>query len=185
MRIIVPICLFAALIVLAAFGYAGKNAGQTDTSGTPTKVKVGIQKGDQAPPIILHDLKGNKVKLSDLRGKTVLINFWATWCPHCKQEMAALEKYYQRHHTKGFTILSVNDLTAEKNRKAVERFVNQKKMTFPVVLDADGKASDSYRIGGLPTSFFIGPKGKVQAENVGPLTYKFIDHTVKMIASTH
>ena len=183
MRIFVPICLFAALVLLGAFGYAGKKATHTEASKWPTKEKVGIQKGDRAPGITLRNLQGKSVKLSDFRGKIVLINFWATWCTNCKAEMGTLQKYYQDHHTKGFVVLSVNDTTAEKNRQAVKNFMSRKKLTFPVVLDSNGIASGQYRVGGLPTSFFIGPKGQVQAENVGPLTYNTIAKVVNRIVS--
>lgn len=183
MRIFVPICLFAALVLLGAFGYAGKTAGHTEASNLRTNEKVGIQKGNLAPEITLKNLQGKTVQLSDYRGKTVLINFWATWCANCKEEMGAIEKYYQDHHSEGIVILSVNDTTAEKNRQAVEKFMSYEKLTFPVVLDSHGKASGKYRVGGLPTSFFIGPKGKIQAENVGPLTYKSIAKVVSRIES--
>ncbi|HET7657487.1 MAG TPA: redoxin domain-containing protein, partial [Bacillales bacterium] len=170
MRIFVPICLFAALVVLGAFGYAGKNAAHIESSGSQPNERVGVHEGDLAPNITLENLHGKTVNLSDYRGKTVLINFWATWCPHCKEEMAAIEQYYQDHHSKGFIVLSVNDLSAEKNRKVVASFVRSNHLTFLVVLDRNEKVSRIYRVGGLPTSYFIGPKGKVRAENVGPLT---------------
>jgi peroxiredoxin len=117
------------------------------------------------PEINLATPDGKKLSLKDFRGKVVLLNFWATWCVPCREEMPAMEKLYQEFKEKNFVILAV----AVKDRKqdAVD-FVKELKITYPIVLDPDAKIGQEYGAWGLPATYIIGPKGEGLARGWGP-----------------
>lgn len=179
-KVVVPIIILAALAAWGIYGHFGEKAA-TGSKPEQSGGNVGIQKGDVAPQISLKNLHGKTVKLSDLHGKTVLINFWATWCPHCKEEMSAIQRFYVKHRNNGFTVLSVNDTSAERNQRKVTEFVQQHQLSFPVVLDVNSDVSGIYHVNGLPTSYFVDPEGHIFAENIGPLSYNAIEKVVKQM----
>lgn len=129
-------------------------------------VKSGIQKGSMAPDFQLVNLNGKKSKLSDYRGKKIILNFWATWCPPCKTEMPYLEDLYKE---KDIIVLAVNLTNLEKNKNSIENFVTENHLTFPVLLDNQGNVSKIYKSITIPTSFIIDPTGKVNQKIVGPI----------------
>ena len=104
----------------------------------------------------LEDLQGNKVTLSDLKGKKVYINFWATWCHPCKEEMPDIEKLYQETKDSDLVILTVN---AGEDKKTVQDFMTKNNYNFTVLLDVKGEVSQLYQVTGIPTSYFIDSKG--------------------------
>jgi peroxiredoxin len=109
----------------------------------------------------LADLNGHQVKLSDLRGQVVLLNFWATWCPPCKAEMPDLQRLYQEQGVRhNFTVLGVD---VEENQAAAQAFAIQYGLMFPLLPDATGQVSnDRYSIRAIPTSFIIDRDGAVR-----------------------
>ena len=133
----------------------------------PENLKIGIEEGQLAPDFMLKDLKGNKVKLSDFRGKKVLLNFWATWCPPCKGEMPHMEKLYKKYQKDGFEILAVNVTSSEKKRSHVEQFIEDYQLTFTVPLDERGKIFHQYGGMAYPTSFFIDSDGVIRKKVLG------------------
>jgi peroxiredoxin len=118
-----------------------------------------------APEFTLQSLSAGKLSLSDYRGKVVLLNFWATWCMPCRQEMPSMERLWQQYQNKGFAILAVS--TDEGGASRVKSFVKRLKLSFPVVLDADSKVSDLYQVSGLPVSFLVDRQGRVAAKITG------------------
>ncbi len=126
--------------------------------------------GFLAPDFILQDAQGQTVQLSDLRGRPVLLNMWASWCPPCQAEMPAMQETYEIYADQGFTILAVNT-TYQDDQMAAEDFVTQHGLTFPVLFDLDGSVSRAYRVRSMPTSFFIDPEGVIQRVVIGgPMT---------------
>ena len=123
--------------------------------------------GAAAYPFTLSDLAGNEVSLSDLRGQKVLVNFWAPWCGPCRIEIPALVKAYAEYHDQGLEIVAINML---EDPQRVAAFVEQFGMSFPVLLDRDGKVAQSYFVRGIPTSVFVDEEGIIQAVHVGLLT---------------
>jgi peroxiredoxin len=117
------------------------------------------------PEINLATPDGKKISLKDFRGKIVLLNFWASWCVPCREEMPAMEKLYQEFKDKNFVILAV----AVKDRKqdAVD-FVKELKITYPIALDPEAKVGQEYGAWGLPATYIIGPKGEGLARGWGP-----------------
>ena len=110
---------------------------------------------DAAPVFSLKDLQGEKISLSDLNGKVVLINFWASWCPQCRNEIPGFQKMYEEHKGKGFSIIGIalDDVTPSS--------VKQLKLTYPIVKADDKVIKDYGGIKAIPTSFLVGRNGKI------------------------
>src|SRR5437899_7510078 len=122
--------------------------------------------GSPAPEIALKDLQGQEVKLSDLHGKIVLLNFWATWCKPCKEEMPAMQASYDKLRDQGFVVLAVNEL--EDTDKVIEH-IRTHSHTFLRVIDHDNRVATQYGVVGLPDSFLIDRQGIVREHIFGNL----------------
>jgi thiol-disulfide isomerase/thioredoxin/Cu/Ag efflux protein CusF len=118
-----------------------------------------------APDFTLPTLSGAPLRLAELRGKVVLLNFWATWCVPCRTEMPTLEALYQRYKDRGLEVLAVNvDMLSTAG---VEAFVQEVTVTFPIVLDPSWSVAQAYRVLGLPTTYLIDRGGNVVVREVG------------------
>jgi thiol-disulfide isomerase/thioredoxin len=114
----------------------------------------------QAPDLKLVSLEGHVMRLSDLRGKVVLLNFWATWCPPCKAEMPDLEALYREYgDAQGFVVVAVN---TQEAAAPVEAFVRERGLSFPVWLDGRGEAAAQLGVRGLPVSFILDRNGYIR-----------------------
>lgn len=134
------------------------------------EAEVGLRVGNLAPDFELETLTGDVVKLSDYRGKKVMVNFWATWCPPCRAEIPDMQKFYEKHDIE---ILAINLTETEPSRGQVNGFVDEFGMTFPVLLDNDlTVAEDTYKIQPIPSSFFIDTKGIIRFYAPGALHYE-------------
>jgi peroxiredoxin len=116
----------------------------------------------------LKDLTGKTWTFSDLRGKVVLVNFWATWCPPCRKEMPDLEALYERFAPQGLVILGISDEEAAK----VEPFIRERKVTFPILLDPGRKVNEAFIVEGIPKSFIYDRDGKLVAQSIDMRTKK-------------
>jgi peroxiredoxin len=116
----------------------------------------------------LTDLNGKNWTLKDLRGKVVLLNFWATWCPPCRKEMPDLEALYRRFEPEGFVILGISDEEAGK----VKPFIEQQGITYPVLLDPGRKVNELFQIQGIPKTFVYDRDGKIVAQSIDMRTQK-------------
>ena len=123
--------------------------------------KLSIYKGSPTPPsLILKDLNNKIVDLKQQKGKVVLVNFWASWCPPCVHEMPSMQALQNRFFTKGFTILGVNMAEEEKT---VRHFLNTKvDVQFPILFDSEGAALKRWGVFAFPTSYVIDKKGKIR-----------------------
>ena len=133
------------------------------TTDTPRVIKITpaittsavAQTGKPAPDFRLKTLDGNEIKLSDFRGKTVLINLWASWCPPCRYEMPGIQAAYEKFNGKGLVVLGLN-FTAQDNLQDVRDFVTELKLTFPILLDESGDVSAGlYGMRGMPTTILL------------------------------
>ena len=124
------------------------------------------REGFAAPDFTLDLLGGGDITLSELRGKPVMINLWASWCPPCRAEMPAIQKVYQDYQELGLVVLGVNT-TNQDNEADATAFVREYGLTFPIPLDRDGSVSARYELRGLPTTFFIDRKGIIRSVVVG------------------
>lgn len=131
-----------------------------------------------APNFVLPLMDGSTVKLSDLKGKVVLINLWATWCPPCRAEMPTIQSAYEKYRDQGFTVLAVN---LRENPRTVAAFMQQFSLTFPAPLDLDGQISGLYRASVLPSSFFVDRQGVIRAVYRGPMPRSVIAGTVEQL----
>jgi peroxiredoxin len=128
----------------------------------PEAVVVGLP----APDFSLPGLDGRMISLSDYRGKVVVVNIWATWCPPCVDEMPSLEKLYQEFKADSFTILAVSIDSA--GAATVAPFLKKHGLTFPVLLDAQSSVRTSYRTTGVPETFIVNKKGILVEKVIGP-----------------
>ena len=127
-----------------------------------------MKDNSSTPEFTLMDPSGKKVSLKEYRGKLVLLNFWATWCVPCREEMPAMERLYQQFKNKGFAIVAVNVKDSKKDAFA---FLKELKITYPIMLDPDGEVGLLYGAWGLPTTYLIGPKGEGLARLWGPAAW--------------
>jgi len=116
----------------------------------------------QAADFTLTDLKGQSWHLRDLRGKVVLVNFWATWCPPCRKEMPDLQALYDKYRDRGFVVLSISDEESAK----VTPFIAERKITYPVLLDPGRKVNTAFVVEGIPKSFVYDRDGKLVAQSI-------------------
>ncbi|MHB0857721.1 MAG: TlpA family protein disulfide reductase [Anaerolineae bacterium] len=130
---------------------------------TPQRPRVGMP----AYPFTLVDLDGNTVSLSDLQGKVVMLNFWASWCPPCQQEIPHMVRVYDELEDDDFVIVAVN---LQEDADSVGRFVTQQAMRFPVLLDPTGSVANAYFVRAIPTSLFLDRDGVIQVVYEGTLT---------------
>ncbi len=144
------------------------------------------QTGFLAPDFTLKTLDGQTIQLSALKGKIVLVNLWASWCPPCKAEMPAIEHVYQNYKNKGFVALGV-DSTIQDTPVNVTSFVKDTNLSFPILLDENGLATRLYNIQSLPTSFFVGPDGIIRDVVIGgPMSEAYLQSQVeKMLKEVH
>ena len=126
-------------------------------------------------------LNRGTITLSELRGKIVVINFWTTWCPPCREETPALEASYEAYKDSEVVILGLN-LTDQDSLKDVEAFVQEFGLTYPVLLDHDGSVGLMYQLNGLPTTFFINREGIIRTVVVGgPMSETFIRSKIEAL----
>jgi peroxiredoxin/outer membrane lipoprotein-sorting protein len=119
--------------------------------------------GQPAPEFSLQSLDGKIYNLSDLKGKVVLIDFWATWCGPCREELPSIEKLHKEFSDKGLVVLGINDEDKEK----VQQFVNQQKLTFPTLLDSGGAVARTYKVNAIPRVILIDKDGKIVKDITG------------------
>ncbi len=160
--------LLSVAVILIACGDSGADS------------SAGVNQGNRALNFTLEKLDGEEVSLSDYAGEVVVVNFWATWCPPCRAEIPDLEAAYQAYQEKGLVVLGVN---VEDPARAVESFVAEMEMTYPVVLDETGKVMRAYRTPGLPMSVVLDREGVIRARHIGFLSAEQLDDYLQQVLS--
>ncbi|MGH7825076.1 MAG: peroxiredoxin family protein [Candidatus Binatia bacterium] len=162
-----------AAIIVAGLAFYNLNGGFSQKEERPADVietnakKLGLQTPERktaAPEFTLEDQAGKQVALKDLRGKVVFLNFWATWCRPCIQEMPALEKLHRDLEKDGLVILAVN---FQESPERVKDFLTEHELTFTALLDRDGKVFELYQAWALPASVIIDKRGEVIGKAMG------------------
>jgi peroxiredoxin len=148
--VFLALALLGALLVTESCSWLELSSGDKGPGTTPTG-------GETAMEFAAKNLDAKDVKLSDFKGKVVLVNFWAVWCGPCQEEIPELVELYNTYHDKGFVIVGVSD---PSDLNEIKSFVNEHKMNYPVVID-NGNISDEYNVTGFPTSFLINRDGKI------------------------
>jgi peroxiredoxin len=172
-RLLKRICWFLvlALFVAALPGCEGKKESEpasakkeTNPSAQPG-LKESPQEGYLAPGFSLENLRGESVGLADFRGKVVLLNFWATWCPPCRREIPSLERLYQLRKDTGFEIVAVS--VDRTSLSKVSSFVADQRMSFPVLVNPSGDVGQRYWMRSVPSSFLLDKKGIIKWKVIG------------------
>ncbi|MEN8179359.1 MAG: TlpA disulfide reductase family protein [Pseudomonadota bacterium] len=114
---------------------------------------------DPAPDFTLKSLSGENLKLSELRGEVVMVNFWASWCGPCRQEMPLLDQLYKRYQPMGFTILGVN---VEEDAGVAKKVLQELPVSFPILFDQTNKISELYQVSAMPSTFLVDRDGKLR-----------------------
>lgn len=138
--------LTLALLCCAAIGFT-----TSATAAATTK--------SPAPDFTLKSSSGKNIKLSELRGQVVMINFWASWCAPCRQEMPLLEQLYKKYQPMGFTLLGIN---VEDDPNAATKWLKGKELSFPILFDSQSEASELYNVSAMPTTLIIDRDGNMR-----------------------
>lgn len=125
--------------------------------------------GKDAPDFRLQALSGEDVRLSDFKGKTVILNFWTTWCTYCKKEIPELINFHHLYKKEEVVVIAVNLSSEEENIENVAMFAKEFEIPFLVPLDKEGDVGKAYQIIMIPTTFIINPDGKIQNKIMGPV----------------
>ena len=155
----------AALLLCAAAGLSVTHGGADPARFIPWTDAT-------TPPLVLNDLAGASRSLDDYRGRVVLVNFWATWCEPCRDEMTSMQKLRERLADRPFAVVLVNYGEA---RARVADFVKRESIAFPVLLDPNQDARRAWRVRLLPSSFVIGPDGRVRYSVIGEIDWAQTD----------
>ncbi len=144
--------------------------------GSPSSpvAATGLEVGDLAPDFTLNNLDGQSVSLSDFKGKPVLLNFWATWCPHCREERPLIQEIHEDWLERGLVVLTVDLIGTGSNETPanLSQFMQVNNYSFPVLLDVDGEALRTFNITATPTNFLIDADGIIQGKVVSPFSSK-------------
>ncbi|MGY4758496.1 redoxin domain-containing protein [Paenibacillus caseinilyticus] len=168
-----------AALLVTAFALVSTVTGHlADRSTGPDAVLaeagVGLKTGQLAPDFELGTLGGESVKLSSYRGRTVIVNFWATWCPPCRTEMPHMQAYHAAQPEGGPLILAVNATSTEVSEPVVSSWSETWKLTFPVPLDKEGKVTELFGIHSYPTTYVIDKDGIIRYKHAGPMTFEML-----------
>ena len=131
--------------------------------------------GKVAPDFELPSLKDTTVRLSDFRGKVVFVNFWATWCKPCREEMPSMEVLYKRFKDEGLVVLAVS-IDRVTTKKDIPPFVKKLSLTFPVLVDSWGQTDKRYKLLGVPETYIIDQSGILQEKIIGPRDWTRLDN---------
>lgn len=132
----------------------------------PAGAKVSPEEGALAPDFLLEELDGGELRLSDFRGRPVVLNFWATWCAPCRKEIPQLVQAYERFKGEGLVVIGLN---LQEGKAIIRPYAEDFGMDFPIAIDRDGEVGERYRLLGLPTTYFIDRNGVIASIFRGPL----------------
>lgn len=168
-----PRRLAAAAIMLlsaAALIYLLLRPAETPNLGS------GLAVGQSAPAFTATTLDGQPVSLADLSGKLVVLNFWATWCPPCREEMPYFNDVYEQYKDQGLVIIGIN---LGESEVAVRAFLQRTGVTFPVIIDQRDRLTRLYDVVPLPTTYVIGPDGRIRARVPGLVPRQQLEEWVR------
>ena len=169
--------LLLVILVVTGMLLIGRNLARRSVRPGSALAAAGNVRGQVAPDFELETLEGKKVHLSDYRGKAVLLNFWATWCPPCKIEMPWFVELQKQYGPQGFVVLGVAMDDAGKD--TIAKFTAQMGLNYPTLLGSD-KVADSYGgVDALPTTFYIGRDGKIVSRVFGLVNHSDVEDNIR------
>ncbi len=167
------------LVLLLGVGWIAYSRGTTVVEGGAINLEPAPIAGYPAPDFELVNLEGETVRLSDFKGKPVILNFWATWCGPCRAEFPEFQAAAVDNADR-LVIIGVNNTYAD-NPEAVPEFVQEMGVTFPIVLDKDQQVINAYNVLGLPTTVFVDSQGLVNEVFTGPLNKAYIESKIQAL----
>jgi peroxiredoxin len=157
--------VIVVVVVIVAWYEQQKTDSVSALPGPPVKLLSPEKRPSEGTAFTLPDLSGKTIRLAELRGNVVLVNFFATWCSPCRDEMPTLERVFRAYENKGFVVLGVaGDI---KGKEVVEPFVKKYGVTFPVVLDDENAVQRQYGVRGIPAVYLFDRQGKIATMYVG------------------
>jgi peroxiredoxin len=176
--VVLIVVILAVTLMLIGGRYLNQRGGMAGSTGSLAGAEV---KGVEAPDFELKALDGKTVKLSDLRGKAVLLNFWATWCGPCKVEMPWLVDLQKKYGDQGLQIVGI---AMEDDPGPVEEFTKQLGVNYTILMGRNAVA-EAYSALAFPTTFYISRDGRVVARHIGLVSYSEIEENIKTSLATH
>ena len=174
------VALTAVVVLVAIALGVGVMIGRQGTPGgaarASTQRPTSVERDQLAPLFALPNTTGETVALSSLEGQVVLVNFWATWCPPCRDEMPVIQVTHEKYASRGFRVLAVN---VQETSAQVEAYARELGLTFPLLLDQRGDVTQTYRVQNLPRSFFLDRQGRVVRIHPGELTTDTMEKYLK------
>lgn len=164
---------FALVAFIGVFSFAFSACEKMEQTAEKPKHLV-----ETAPDFSLESLEGVTVSLKELKGNPIFLNFWASWCNPCREEMPDVEKIYRIYGKKGLKVLAVN---SKEESAAVQKFLEGAGISLPVLLDKNGEVGRLYKVFGLPASYFIHKDGRVASSILGKMDYQDMDIQVNEI----
>ncbi|MDE2571160.1 MAG: TlpA family protein disulfide reductase, partial [bacterium] len=159
-----------------SLGACSGKAGTTSTADGPKGLV-----GNPVPNFVVPRLEGGTGSLADYRGKAVLANLWATWCPPCRHEMPALERLFKTYASRGFVVVGIDQ---GESASVVSVYLKKVGVTYPILLDNEQQYGPAFQAFGLPTSVFVERDGTVFAAHDGELTYAQMVKTAERLLKT-
>ena len=166
------IFLLITIIIFAACGSEEVKSKETKEV-KDSKIITGIEIGNKIPDFVLYDLKLNKIEASEFKGKPIILNFWATWCPPCREEMPSIESFYKKNKEKGIEVVAVS--VDQDSKEKVAEFIKNKGYSFPIYYDYGAILSRTFFIRSIPTTYFIDRNGIIIDKKIGGFDWNTID----------
>lgn len=175
----IGIIAFALLLICAVLGYRLLSQKVKPQQNAAASSQTPIT---YAPDFTVQDVNGKAVSFSDFKGKPVVLNFWASWCPPCKAEMPDYEKMYRQYGSKGVVFIMVNLTDGNRETTATaKQFLKVSRYTFPVYFDGKLNAANTYGISSIPTSIFIGKDGAIENSYEGMISAAVMKNNIEAI----
>lgn len=172
-----PLLLFLVVLLIFIFLSSGCNTAKTQVE-SESQIQVAPQQGFLAPDFELEDLSGQKIRLSDLRGKIIVLNFWSMGCRYCLQEMPDFDEF-NRSKPEDVTVLMVN---LDKGPSRVPAYIKNQQFSFTVLKDERAETARTYMLRGIPTTYIIDKDGIIATRVEGPLSKNQLDSLVAKVA---
>ncbi|MFZ3092052.1 MAG: TlpA disulfide reductase family protein [Nitrospirota bacterium] len=172
-KIAILIFVVSASFLLGSFLGITVDADSPDTKGEDRGVMFAAnlpEIGRPAPDFTLKDTSGKNASLKDYKGRVVMINFWATWCPPCRQEMPSMEELFKEYNKKGFEILAIS--SDSQGEKIVKPFMEFYELNFRALMDPEGNVHSIYGVTAIPTTYIVDKQGNVTHKIMGPMDWK-------------